>query len=277
MLPSKHLKSNLIIALIFFIHLGFSIQAYAQEEDHSSAAANAANPLAFVTKLQFQPNYTWTDNSGDQLSLISRIIQPTPSIGLPFIKSKDADKIYTIYRLEFPIVSQTFDTTSPANATGLSDLVFLDVVAFKQNWGLLGAGFGMILPTATPEILGSGKLSTGPVIVALYTKIPKLQLGALAQQYFSIAGSSSRADQNFMYFQPIVNKILSKGYFLQFSPIMKFDWENDEFNIPLSIAVGKAFAKNLSMNIGPEYVISGPGKGNFTLRLNVNAMFAPVK
>jgi hypothetical protein len=248
----------------------------AQETDNSSAAANAANPLAFVTKLQFQPNYTWMDNGGDQLSLISRIMKPTATIGLPFIKSKEPDKIYTIYRLEVPIVSQTFGDFSPANATGLSDLIFLDAVAFKQKWGLLGAGFGMILPTASPDILGSGKLSMGPVFVALYTKIPKLQLGALAQQYFSVAGSSSRADQNFMYFQPIVNKILSKGYFLQFSPIMKFDWENDEYNIPLSIGVGRAFAKNLSVNIAPEYVISGPGKGNFTIRLNVNTMFAPV-
>ncbi len=52
---------------------------------------------------------------------------------------------------------------------------------------------------------------------------------------------------NFMLFQPIVNKILRKGVFLQFTPIIKFDWENSEYNIPVSLAIGKAFAKNLNL------------------------------
>ena len=47
-------------------------------------------------------------------------------------------------------------------------------------------------------------------------------------------------------------------------------------NIPLGLNFGKAFAKNLSLFIGGEYVVSGPGKGDFTVRLNINAMFAPV-
>ncbi|MFZ1460012.1 MAG: hypothetical protein WAU38_04375, partial [Ignavibacteria bacterium] len=73
----------LIIALIFFL---FNIKLNAQNKgDEENAASNATNPLAFVTKLQFQPNYNFLDEGGDQLSLISRIIQPTESIGLPFI------------------------------------------------------------------------------------------------------------------------------------------------------------------------------------------------
>jgi hypothetical protein len=37
-----------------------------------------------------------------------------------------------------------------------------------------------------------------------------------------------------------------------------------------------AFATNLSLFIGGEYVVSGPDQGDFTLRLNINTMFAPV-
>ena len=193
---------------------------------------------------------------------------------LAFIKSEDPLQTYIIYRLEVPVVSQTLGAAPPLNATGLSDIALLDVVAFKQPWGLLGAGGGFIFPTATSEVLGTGKLNAGPVGVLLYTKVPKLQVGVLAQQYFSVAGSSGRADQNFMLFQPVLNKVFDKGYFMQFSPIMKFDWENNTYNIPISIAFGRAFARNLSMFIAPEYVVSGPGQGNFTLRLNINTMFA---
>lgn len=84
--------------LVLFSLLSFS--GMAQEDNGTEGAAeNATNPLAFVTKLQLQPNYTFKDNGGDQLILISRIIQPTKSIGLPFIKSKDPSKVYTIYRI----------------------------------------------------------------------------------------------------------------------------------------------------------------------------------
>lgn len=241
-------------------------------DDVRNAAQNATNPLAFVTKLQVQPNYTFKDNGGDQLVLISRIIQPSKSIGLPFIKSKDPEKVYSIYRLEFPLVSQTFPNHD-FDATGLSDLIFVDVIAFKTKVGLLGIGPSLVLPTAGSEYLGSGKWSAGAAGV-LMTKGFGLTLGILGQQYFSFAGEADRQDQNYMLFQPIVTKILSKGIFINFSPIMKFDWENSEYNIPLGINFGKAFAKNLSMFLGGEYLVSGPGKGDFTIRLNINTMFA---
>ncbi|HMQ67732.1 MAG TPA: hypothetical protein PKA90_02300 [Ignavibacteria bacterium] len=265
---------------IFFLLLfsGYAFRITAQDSKEiaeDNAAANATNPLAFVTKLQFQPNYSWKDEGGDQLSLISRISKPTKTLGLPFIKSKDPSKVYTIYRLEVPVIGQTLsDSQSVLNATGISDMVLLDVIAFKQKWGLIGIGPALLIPSASPEILGTGKWSAGPVGVLLYTGVKKLQLGFLAQQFFSFAGSEQRKDVNFMLFQPIVNKIFVDGYFMQISPIMKFDWEISKYNIPVSLALGKAFAKNLSMFLAGEYVLSGPGTGDLTFRINVNAMFA---
>ncbi|MFD1316440.1 hypothetical protein [Namhaeicola litoreus] len=260
----------------FLLSFIISSRLFAQnseESDVAGAAQNATNPLAFVTKLQVQPNYTIKDNGGDQLILISRIIQPTKSIGLPFIKSKDPSKVYSIYRLEVPVISQTMPN-SEFDATGLSDLILVDVIAFKTKIGLLGIGPSLILPTANSDYLGSGKWSAGAAGVIM-TKAFGLTVGVLGQQYFSFAGDTDRADQNFMLFQPIVTKIFKEGYFMNFSPIMKFDWENNDYNIPLGVNFGKAFAKNLSMFIGGEYVISGPGQGDFTIRLNINAMFAP--
>lgn len=265
---------NLLYSLILF--LGVNSFLVAQEEsDVTKAAGNATNPLAFVTKLQLQPNYTFKDNGGDVLNLTTRLMQPSKTIGLPFIKSKDPSKIYTIYRLEAPIISQTMPNHN-FDATGLSDLILVDVIAFKTKIGLTGIGPALMMPTASSTYLGTGKWNVGLAGVYM-TKAFGLVLGVLAQQYFSIAGDSHRDDQNFMIFQPIVTKILPDGYYINFSPIMKFDWEKSDYNIPLGINFGKAFAKNLSMFIGGEYVVSGPGQGDFTIRLNINAMFAPIK
>lgn len=264
---------TLIVAIIIFL---FNIKLYAQKEKaEENAASNATNPLAFVTKLQFQPNYNFLDGGGDQLSLISRIIQPSESIGLPFIKSKDPSKIYTIYRLEFPLISQTLaDSVTTGNGTGISDMAILDVISIKQKWGLLGIGPALIMPTASPEFFGSGKWSAGLAGVLLYTKTKGMQIGALAQQYISFAGSESKEDVNFMLLQPIFNLILGQGFFFQFSPIMKLDWQKGEYTLPIGPSFGKAFAKNLSMSIGTEYLASGPSKGDFIIKLNINAMFA---
>jgi hypothetical protein len=264
--------------IFIFLLIGAFVNAQEKPTDEiAEAAANATNPLAFVTKLQVQPNHTWKDNDASQINITSRIVQPTGTLGLPFFKSKDASKIYTIYRLEVPIISQTFPDTAQLDATGISDIVLLDVVAFKQKWGLLGIGTGLIMPTASPKILGTGKWSSGISGVVLNTKIKGLQYGVLFQQYWSFAGDVDRQDKNFMLFQPILNKVIAKGVVLAFSPIMNFDWKNNDFNIPISLGITKVFAKNLSMSLTPEYVVSGPTQGDFTIRFQINAMFPSSK
>ncbi len=253
-------KRILIVTTVLII---YSSLAFAQEESEvQKAADNATNPLAFVTKFQIQPNYTFKDGGGNQLILISRIMQPSKSIGLPFIKSKDPSKIYSIYRLEAPVASQTLPD-SDMDATGLTDFILIDMIAFKTKIGVMGIGPSLAIPIASSPMLGTGKWSAG-LAGTFLTKLAGLQVGILAQQFISFAGDSDRADQNFMVFQPVVTKVFKKGYFMNVSPIMKFDWENDTYNIPIGLNIGKAFAKNLSLFMGAEYVVSGPNVGDFT-------------
>jgi hypothetical protein len=115
------------------------------------------------------------------------------------------------------------------------------------------------------------------LFVTLNTRTKGIQLGVLMQQYFTFGGDNQLPNQGFMLFQPIFNKILGGGYFLQFNPIMNFNWTNGTYTVPLSLAFGKAFAKNLSASFVPEYVVSGPSQGDFTLRFQLNAMFPTSK
>lgn len=265
------LKDFILIACIL---TSLSIISQEKREERNKAAENATNPLAYVTKLQFQPVFTFIDGSARQLSFFSRIIQPSNSIGLPFIKSKNPTKFYTLYRLEVPIISQTVtDKASPFNATGLGDIILLDAITLKTKWGQAGLGPGLLIPLANPKTLGTGKWCAGPVGVIVYTKIPKLQLAVLAQQFNSFGGDPDRADQNFMYFQPQITKLFNKGFFLQTFPIMKLDWENDKHSIPVNLMFGKAFAKDRSMFIGPQYVVSGPNENSWSIMFNINTMF----
>ena len=111
--------------LVVCAHL-MGLTLYAQEQPANealgNAAANAVNPMAFITKLQVQPNFTWKEDMARQLNLTTRLVQPTESIGLPFIKSKNPSKVYMIYRFEIPIIGQNFTETPALDATGISNI-----------------------------------------------------------------------------------------------------------------------------------------------------------
>jgi hypothetical protein len=266
-----------MLFLMLIPHMQINAQDKVVENNLGDAASNAVNPMAFITKLQLQPNFTWKEDKARQVNLTTRIVQPTPSIGLPFIKSKHPEKVYTIYRLEVPLIGQTYPAKPSLDATGLSDMIIADLIAFKQKWGIIGAGPGLLIPTNQPEQISGGKWCAGLASVILNTKTKGFIYGALVQQYFSFAGSSDRQSRNFMLFQPILTKILSNGFFIGSSPVMTFDWENDAYSVPVIVTFGKAFAKNLSAFIGPQYMISGPNKGDVTLQFQLNAMFPPTK
>ena len=163
-----------IFILSLFLALSSLVTVEAQDKTTESnigdAASNATNPLAFVTKLQIQPNFVWKEDKARLIILTTRIIQPTASVGLPFIKSKDPSKVYTLYRIELPIIGQTYPKNPAFDATGLSDIILLDVVAFKQKWGLLGIGPGLIIPTINPAQISGGKWCAGITGVILNTK-----------------------------------------------------------------------------------------------------------
>jgi hypothetical protein len=133
---------SLRIILIFLFITKCSTTITAQDKPTESgldaAIENAVNPVAFVTKLQMQPNFNWKKDMARQINLTTRILQPSATIGLPFIKSKDPSKVYTIYRLEIPIIGQTFPKQPALDATGLVDLSLVDVISFKKSWGMLG-------------------------------------------------------------------------------------------------------------------------------------------
>lgn len=79
---------NILICSLFLSVVQINAQEKVAESNLGTAAANAANPLAFITKLQMQPNFTWKEDKARQLNLTTRIVQSTVYIGLPFIKSK---------------------------------------------------------------------------------------------------------------------------------------------------------------------------------------------
>ena len=93
---------------------------------------------------------------------------------------------------------QLFD----GRTTGLGDTYYVGLFSPYEGikhengattvWGL---GFDLGMPTASEDILGSGRWSAGPAALGAYLG-PKWKLGALVQHYWDFAGDSDRADVN---------------------------------------------------------------------------------
>jgi hypothetical protein len=107
-------------------------------------------------------------------------------------------------------------------------------------------GFGpvLMLPTATDDVLGSGKWSLGPAAVVVATQ-GKWVFGGVAFNAWSFAGDSDRADVNQGTLQYFVNYNLKNAWYLTSSPIIAFNWEaasGDKWVVPFGGGIGKIFA-----------------------------------
>ena len=248
--------------------------SYSQNKNDSlgKAAVNAVNPIASVIKFQMQPNYYMYYSGGNQFCLTTRIICPFDGILLPFFKPGNK-KLFSMARIEIPVTSQTYGSYSELDATGLADITLSEVLAVKTFWGRFGAGPCFGFPSATSPNLGSGKWTAGLVAMIMYTKNKNLLLGLVANQYFSYAGSPSRPPKNYMTLQPFISVIFNSGYFIMITPVCTLDWKENQYTIPLAFGFGKAFAKNLSAFIMPEYILTGPTRRSLVIQFNLNTMF----
>ena len=126
----------------------------------------------------------------------------------------------------------------------------------KLIWGV---GPVFVLPTATSKVLGQGKLSMGPSIVALLQP-GHWTLGVLINNAWSVAGSGGRTAVNQMTWQYFINYNLKKGWYLTSSPIITANWKaasGNVWTVPIGGGAGRV------MRLGPQPVnISGAFFGN---------------
>jgi hypothetical protein len=255
-------------------------------------AAAAQNPVAAMYSVPFQnntyfgagPNHDKTLNVlniqpvlpftvGDW-NIISRTIAPliyVPSINTGFGGADALGEDVTAASAGLRGIPQTF---------GLGDInqtfYFSPVAPSPFIWGV---GPSINLPTATSNIIGSGKLSVGPAAVGLIMPRPWV-FGLLARQLFSIAGPNGRADVNQTLLQPFVTYNLPGGWYLTSSPVITANWSapsSQRWTVPIGGGGGKIFAisgqpinASLQAYGNAERPSGGP---NWALRFQVQFLF----
>ncbi len=148
--------------------------------------------------------------------------------------------------------------------------------AGKLIWGV---GPVFVLPTATSDVLGQGKLSMGPSVVAL-VQPGKWTIGALINNVWSVAGSGGRADVNQMLLQYFVNYNLKNGWYLSSSPILTANWKASSGNqwvAPLGGGLGRIMKLGFQpVNISAQFygnAVHPSGGAPWSMRLQIAFLF----
>jgi hypothetical protein len=190
---------------------------------------------------------------GKNWNIINRIIWNVPSMPL------DDDKIDGFHRGIGDLQGHTvtsYDVTVPApidafdgRTTGFGDMYYNGLFSTKEPahkfengatllWGL---GFDLGFPTATEDILGTGKWLAGPSGLGVYMG-PKWKVGALVQQFWDYAGDDDRADVNLMNLQYFIFYSLSDTLSIGAAPNIIANWDQDSSNrwtVPIGLGISK--------------------------------------
>lgn len=224
---------------LFLILLIFGGVIYAQEssEDASELAKKAQNPIANMISLPFQNNLNFGMGPFERNQNILNI-QPVLPVNI-------SDNWLLVNRAIVPLISQPDIASSSGGVFGLGDIIyegfFVPSGSGNITWGV---GPVLSIPTASDELLGTGKFSAGPTAI-LVAFVNKWVLGAVAYNTWSFAGNGNRDDVNSGFVQYFINYNLPKAWYITSSPSITVNWnapEGDQWIVPFGGGVGKIFA-----------------------------------
>jgi hypothetical protein len=248
-------------------------------------------------------------------SLISVPIQNNSNFGIgPFARTQDVLNIQPVIPVQAtaswnliirwiaPIIWQPAPGTANLEVYGIDENTpaYFAAQALQKNAGVYGFGdmsptfflspakprkliWGVgpyfVLPTATSKVLGQGKLSIGPSIVALLQPGP-WTIGALVNNAWSVAGSGGRRPVNQMTLQYFLNYNLKKGWYLSLSPIITANWKGSNgsvWTVPVGGGVGRVMRLGAQpVNITAQFYENAdrPSNGStWSMRLQIAFLF----
>ncbi|QTN38324.1 hypothetical protein HZ996_03930 [Cryomorphaceae bacterium] len=217
--------------LLLVVLLSTALTLSAQDEESANAQAN--NPLANMTALNFHNYYVprLTDATSD-----SYLNNTWVRFAKPFSDGR------LLLRVSAPIstVSTQLGFEGASTTSGLGDInAFLSYQFVSKPTATIGAGPLLVAPTATDDLLGADQWQAGVAIVAFIAKNPTFQFGSLITYQTSISENDAGTSTSIAAFQPFYFWQLGKGNYLRGAPIWVFNLEANAYHVPFALGIGK--------------------------------------
>jgi len=164
--------------------------------------------------------------------------------------------------------------------TGIGDFNIFASYLFKTSSPSVSFGLGpqLTVPTASKDALGSEKWSAGLANVLFNAKSKIVQYGYLLTWQHSFAGNRDRKTVNMAAFQPFVMVQLGNGTYLRSASIWVYDFEKDNYSVPLGLGVGQIMRRGntvYNLFIEPQTSVAdrGADQPEWQVFLGLNMQF----
>jgi hypothetical protein len=224
-----------------------------------------ASPAAGRNLVRGKIGYTHADEGGDQTELLLRANLVYHAVLIPGVRVGAWE---SLFRVDVRLAS---DHVADTHAAGFKDLELLQAVGHMIAALGIAGGFRCVLPTASDDALGSGKLQLGPAVATMYVGLPGARLGFIIENLWSLAGDTTRPDIDRLRVQPLASYRFGERLFVATDPILQFDWSKGGLaTVPVNAEVGVTFGPHLSLQVGPEWIATGSGKNDVTVDLTID-------
>jgi hypothetical protein len=160
----------------------------------------------------------------------------------PVIPANLTENWMLISRIILPLTYQPYSGKSADGEFGLGDMTPSFFLAPRNPGSVIwGAGPALVIPTATSDVIGQGKLALGPSVVVL-AQPGGWTLGTLVSNVWSVAGGGGRPSINRLTWQYFLCYNLKQDWYLTSAPIMLADWRANAGNqwlVPVGGGAGK--------------------------------------
>jgi hypothetical protein len=212
------------VILLAVLVLSLPVLGAAQTSQEANEANNPLTPK-ITANIQDQYISSYYGLDSDSNALLLRGVLPHKLFDWP-----------QILRATVPVV------TSPdqplGQTTGLGDINMFDVLLFKAGSLELGVGPQLTVPSASKDVLGTGKWQAGAAAIAIAPQAWGL-IGGLVTYQHSFAGDGDRPTQNGLQAQPFFIYNLPQAFYLRSTAILNFDLQRGDFYIPVGLGAGK--------------------------------------
>jgi hypothetical protein len=262
-------RRAVVVGLILGV-MPFGGRALAQSSD-VELAKQLENPVAALISVPFQSNFDFRLGRQHDGFRYTLNIQPVIPIEL-------TEYWNLISRTILPVIHQS-DVVGDSSQTGLGDTVQSFFLSPKEpGWGgiIWGVGPALLLPTATDDVLGSGKFGLGPTAVLLKQEGP-WTFGFLANHIWSVAGDSDRSDVSSTFLQPFLAYTTATKTTFGINTESTYDWEAEQWTVPINVTVSQLLrlgSQVISLSLGGRYYAERPSGGpDWGLRFVVTFLF----
>jgi hypothetical protein len=242
-------------------------------EDKEELAKQAQNPISELITVPIEENFSFGGLRGETQHAVN--VSPV----YPF---KLNEEWLLINRAILPVaLYQPSSITGGEDKFGFGDINFTPYISPLKSRGkyFWGVGPSLTVPSASDELLGTGKWSLGPSAIVLVEQGAWVA-GFLVTNSWSIGGKSDRDEVNAMLVQPWLYYNFPSGAYVFYEPVITVDWKadgDDGLTLPVGIGFGKIFqlgSQYINLQVAAFYnAKKAPGAADWTIRPQIQFLF----